>query len=154
MLELAPGSPPPAAGLAAAGRSSGVVAKPQADPSLGAGVDHFLCDPRLPRAVPIARLVDPYMADAMSEYVALQVLRLHRRDLEYRAQRGLTPIDHAPSKPFCNSPSCCLGIVIPSVLGTTTKASLSLFGESPRFLGIPRISALLLRQGHTCDHLY
>jgi glyoxylate/hydroxypyruvate reductase len=55
--------------------------------SLGAGVDHILCDPQLPREVPIARLVDPYMTDAMSEYVALQVLRLHRRDLDYRAQQ-------------------------------------------------------------------
>jgi len=55
--------------------------------SLGAGVDHILCDPDLPRGVPLVRLVDPYMTDAMSEYVALQVLRLHRQDLEYRAQQ-------------------------------------------------------------------
>jgi len=56
--------------------------------SLGAGVDHILCDPQLPRRVPIIRLVDPYMTDTMSEYVALQVLRLHRRDLEYCAQQA------------------------------------------------------------------
>jgi glyoxylate/hydroxypyruvate reductase len=55
--------------------------------SLGAGVDHILCDPQLPRHVPIVRLVDPYMTEAMSEYVVLQVLRLHRRDLDYRAQQ-------------------------------------------------------------------
>ena len=55
--------------------------------SLGAGVDHMLCDPDLPHGVPLVRLVDPYMTDAMSEYVALQVLRLHRQDLEYRAQQ-------------------------------------------------------------------
>ena len=55
--------------------------------SLGAGVDHILCDPQLPRDVPIVRLVDPYMTDAMSEYVVLQVLRLHRQDLDYRAQQ-------------------------------------------------------------------
>jgi glyoxylate/hydroxypyruvate reductase len=54
--------------------------------SLGAGVDHILCDPHLPRGVPIVRLVDPYMTDAMSEYIILQVLRLHRQDLVYRAQ--------------------------------------------------------------------
>src|SRR5215831_578026 len=56
--------------------------------SLGAGVDHILCDPHLPRSVPIVRLVDPYMTDAMSEYVVLQVLRLHRQDLDYCAQQG------------------------------------------------------------------
>ena len=55
--------------------------------SLGAGVDHILVDPQLPRGVPILRLVDPYLTDAMSEYVVLQVLRLHRRDLDYRAQQ-------------------------------------------------------------------
>ena len=33
--------------------------------SLGAGVDHILTDPHLPRGVPIVRLVDPYMTDAM-----------------------------------------------------------------------------------------
>src|SRR6267142_2571369 len=55
--------------------------------SLGAGVDHLLGDPQLPRHLPIVRLVDPHMTAAMSEYVALQVLRLHRRDLDYRAQQ-------------------------------------------------------------------
>ena len=55
--------------------------------SLGAGVDHILCDPYLPRHVPIVRLVDPYMTDAMSEYVVLQVLRLHRQDIDYRVQQ-------------------------------------------------------------------
>jgi glyoxylate/hydroxypyruvate reductase A len=55
--------------------------------SLGAGVDHVLCDPALPIGVPIVRLVDPYMTDAMSEYVTLQVLRLHRQELDYRAQQ-------------------------------------------------------------------
>jgi glyoxylate/hydroxypyruvate reductase len=56
--------------------------------SLGAGVDHVLRDPALPRGVPILRLVDPYMTQAMSEYVALQVLRLHRQDVAYRAQQA------------------------------------------------------------------
>jgi glyoxylate/hydroxypyruvate reductase A len=55
--------------------------------SLGAGVEHILRDPELPRHVPIVRLVDPYMTDAMSEYVALQVLRLHRQEFDYRAQQ-------------------------------------------------------------------
>jgi glyoxylate/hydroxypyruvate reductase len=54
--------------------------------SLGAGVDHILRDRELPSGVPILRLVDPYMTDAMSEYVVFQVLRLHRQDIDYRAQ--------------------------------------------------------------------
>jgi glyoxylate/hydroxypyruvate reductase len=55
--------------------------------SLGAGVDSLLSDPTLPRHVPIARLVDPYMTEAMSEYVLTQVLRLHRQDFLYQAQQ-------------------------------------------------------------------
>jgi glyoxylate/hydroxypyruvate reductase len=55
--------------------------------SLGAGVDHLLQDASLPRHVPIVRLVDPYMTEAMSEYVLSQVLRLHRQDFAYRAQQ-------------------------------------------------------------------
>jgi glyoxylate/hydroxypyruvate reductase len=55
--------------------------------SLGAGVDHILADPSLPPGIPILRLVDPYMTAAMSEYVQLQVLRLHRHDPDYRAQQ-------------------------------------------------------------------
>jgi glyoxylate/hydroxypyruvate reductase A len=54
---------------------------------LGAGVDHLLRDPLMPSGVPIVRLVDPYMTDAMSEYVALSVLRLHRQDLDYLSQQ-------------------------------------------------------------------
>ncbi|HXZ01767.1 MAG TPA: glyoxylate/hydroxypyruvate reductase A [Stellaceae bacterium] len=55
--------------------------------SLGAGVDHILADPSLPPGVPILRLVDPYMTVAMSEYVQMHVLRLHRQEPAYRAQQ-------------------------------------------------------------------
>src|SRR5690348_11584495 len=55
--------------------------------SLGAGVDHLLADQTTPRQVPIARLVDPYMTEAMSEYVLTQVLRIHRQDFAYRTQQ-------------------------------------------------------------------
>ncbi len=55
--------------------------------SLGAGVDHILADPTLPKNVPIVRLVEPYMTAAMSEYVQFQVLRLHRQDPAYRWQQ-------------------------------------------------------------------
>ena len=56
--------------------------------SLGAGVDHVLRDPALPSGVPILRLVDPHMTQAMSEYVALNALRLHRQDFDYRMQQA------------------------------------------------------------------
>ena len=45
--------------------------------SLGAGVDALIEDPDLPRNIPIARLVDPLMADRMAEYVTATVLHYH-----------------------------------------------------------------------------
>ncbi len=77
--------------------------------SLGAGVDHILCDPQLPAGVPIVRLVDPYLTDAMSEYVVLQVLRLHRRDLDYRAQQQAGIWRELPQKNAGERPVGILG---------------------------------------------
>ena len=77
--------------------------------SLGAGVDHILCDPRLPQSVPIVRLVDPYLTDAMGEYVALQVLRLHRQDLNYQAQQQAGIWRELPQKNAGERPVGILG---------------------------------------------
>ncbi|MDH3692904.1 MAG: glyoxylate/hydroxypyruvate reductase A [Gammaproteobacteria bacterium] len=56
--------------------------------SLGAGVDHILSDPESPVNVPLARIVDPMLTFAMTEYVLLAVLRHHRRfDCYERDQR-------------------------------------------------------------------
>jgi len=55
--------------------------------SLGAGIDHLLADPKLPRHVPIARLVDPIMAERMAEYVTAHALNHHLSTAEYEAQQ-------------------------------------------------------------------
>ncbi len=41
---------------------------------LGAGVDFILEDPGLPEGVPVLRVVDPYLASDMAEYVLAQIL--------------------------------------------------------------------------------
>jgi glyoxylate/hydroxypyruvate reductase A len=56
--------------------------------SMGAGVDHLLKPPGPPPGVPVARLVDTRLTQAMSEWVLLNVLRFHRQDPEYRAQQA------------------------------------------------------------------
>src|SRR6266851_6260705 len=76
---------------------------------LGAGVDHLLRDPSLPRDVPMVRLVDPYMTDAMSEYVVLQVLRLHRQDLDYLAQQRAGNWEEREQKNAAERPVGILG---------------------------------------------
>jgi glyoxylate/hydroxypyruvate reductase len=77
--------------------------------SLGAGVDHILGDPQLPEGVPIVRLVDPYLSDAMAEYVALQVLRLHRHDLDYQEQQRAGIWRELPQKNAGERPVGILG---------------------------------------------
>jgi glyoxylate/hydroxypyruvate reductase len=72
--------------------------------SMGAGVDHVLRDPELPRHVPILRTVGPDLTQRMREYVLLHVLRFHRRlpEIEESSRRRewnqlITPI--APDRP-------------------------------------------------------
>jgi glyoxylate/hydroxypyruvate reductase len=77
--------------------------------SLGAGIDHILCDPQLPDGIPIVRLVDPYLTQAMGEYVVLQVLRLHRRDLDYQAQQRAELWREMPQKNAGERPVGILG---------------------------------------------
>lgn len=56
--------------------------------SLWAGVDRLLADSTLPRDVPLARMVDPMMNDAMAQTALWAVLSLHRSFFAYaRRQR-------------------------------------------------------------------
>lgn len=55
--------------------------------SLGAGVEHVLADPDLPRHVPVVRLVDSGLTVGMTEFVVMRVLHYHRRMPEYEAQQ-------------------------------------------------------------------
>lgn len=47
--------------------------------SAGAGVDHILADPYLPKQIPIVRIVDPHMARDITQYVLSQVLNWVKR---------------------------------------------------------------------------
>jgi glyoxylate/hydroxypyruvate reductase A len=93
--------------------------------SLGAGVDHILRDPTLPEGVPILRLVDPYMTQAMSEYVVLQVLRLHRLDFDYRAQQAAAEWREHAQK---NAPERTVGILGFGQLGQDAARKLKALG--------------------------
>jgi glyoxylate/hydroxypyruvate reductase len=57
--------------------------------SMGAGIDHLLADPDLPRQVPVIRTVGSELRQRMREYLALHVLRYHRRlpDVEAAQRR-------------------------------------------------------------------
>ena len=55
--------------------------------SLGQGVDHVFRDEHLPAGAKVMRLVDPWMAQAMSEWMLLNILRFHRQGPEYEDQQ-------------------------------------------------------------------
>lgn len=92
---------------------------------LGAGVDHVFTDTRLPRGVPIARLVDPGLTARMSEYVLLHTLALHRRlDVTARAQRERRWDFIHPAPPARS----CVGVLGLGQLGLACATSLSAMG--------------------------
>lgn len=55
--------------------------------SLWAGVDRLLTDPTVPPDVPLARMVDPAMSQAMAQTALWAVLSLHRGFFDYAAQQ-------------------------------------------------------------------
>jgi glyoxylate/hydroxypyruvate reductase len=55
--------------------------------SLWAGVEGLLADPTVPADVPLARMVDPVMNEAMAQTALWAVLGLHRRFFSYAAQQ-------------------------------------------------------------------
>ena len=56
--------------------------------SIGAGIDHILCDPELPKNIPIIRTTGKDLRVRMREYVILHVLRFHRRLPEVEAAQS------------------------------------------------------------------
>lgn len=55
--------------------------------SVGAGIDHLLKDPELPRHLPLVRMVEDGLTAGMSEYVVMSVLLHHRFMIDYRLQQ-------------------------------------------------------------------
>ena len=67
--------------------------------ALGAGYEHILGDPDRPSGVPVVRLIDDKLTQAMTEYVLLHVLHYHRQMPEFiqaqRERRWIKP--HPPN---------------------------------------------------------
>jgi glyoxylate/hydroxypyruvate reductase A len=77
--------------------------------SLWAGVDRLLDDASLPADVPLARMVDPAMAAAMTETAAWAVLGLHRGFFDYAAQQRDVLWRQLPQRRADEVPVCVLG---------------------------------------------
>lgn len=92
--------------------------------NLGMGVDYLFEDPHLP-AVPVARLVDDTLIGQMSEYVALETLRFHRRSADYeqfQQERRWRPL------PAPDTRRCTVGILGLGAIGLDTARKLSALG--------------------------
>jgi glyoxylate/hydroxypyruvate reductase len=57
--------------------------------ALGAGVDAIVSDPDYPRHVPLSRMIDDTLTQAMTEYVVFHVLYNHRRQRDFEALQRL-----------------------------------------------------------------
>ena len=62
--------------------------------SVGAGIDHLLACPSLPRNIPIVRMVEPGLTSGMVEYVLYNVLRFHRGSTSPDISGGAFDWDH------------------------------------------------------------
>ncbi|AZO19776.1 glyoxylate/hydroxypyruvate reductase A [Mesorhizobium sp. M1E.F.Ca.ET.045.02.1.1] len=92
--------------------------------SLGAGVDQFDFD-ALPAELPVVRMIEPGISDAMAEYVTLAVLALHRDLLAYRVQQATG--DWQPLR-FRPPGALRIGVLGTGVLAKTSLSALQAFG--------------------------
>jgi len=84
---------PPAGAFADMPNLKGIINK-------GQGVDHIMRDPTVPRDVPLVRLVDPDMSDALSHWVILAALDFWRDASYYRrcqTQKIWKPVVQRPA---------------------------------------------------------
>ncbi len=93
--------------------------------SIGAGIDHVAADPHYPAHVPVIKTVGDETIQRMREYVALHVLRMHRRQPELDAaqhrQEWVPPVTPAAtSRP--------VGVLGAGALGGAAAATLAGLG--------------------------
>lgn len=93
--------------------------------SLWAGVDRLLSDPMLPAHVPIVRLVDPNLTQAMTECALACVMFLHRQLPAYARQQGAHEWKKLP-QPMAQERR--IGILGLGQLGRAVAQALASFG--------------------------
>ncbi|MEO6033503.1 MAG: glyoxylate/hydroxypyruvate reductase A [Burkholderiaceae bacterium] len=98
--------------------------------SLWAGVDALLADPSVPTQVPLARMVDPAMNEAMAETALWAVLALQRGFFAYREQQHRCEWRALPQRRADETTVAVLGL---GQMGRTVAARLALQGY--RLLG-------------------
>lgn len=113
--------------------------------SLGAGIDHILKDPNLPKNISIVRLISPSQTLQMAEYVNLAVLFFQRRLLDYQQLQRAQQWEYLP---ISNAKSFTVGIMGLGAIGSTVAKRLKNTGLSVR--GWSRTSKEI--EGINCFH--
>ncbi len=113
--------------------------------SLGAGVDHILGLPDLPKNLPIVPLADPALKTGMVEYVLYNVIRFHRQFKEYEDQQKKLQWIERPQIPPHKR---CIGIMGLGTLGSICAKNLAGLGFN--VIGWSRTKKNI--QGVTCHY--
>lgn len=93
--------------------------------SIGAGIDHLVKDPDMPRHLPLVRMVEEGLTAGMTEYVVMQTLYHHRRMLDYREQQAEQRWEPLPLTPCWDRKVGILGL---GVLGRDSAEKLAMLG--------------------------
>jgi len=89
----------------------------------GQGVDHMMRDDTVPRDLPLVRLIDPDMANALSHWAILNALDFWRDGAAYRAQQTAQTWRSLPQRPATGGRVGILGVgAIGSVIATRFAA--------------------------------
>ncbi len=78
--------------------------------SMGAGIDHLLTDGSFPRHLPVVRLVDPLLAQAMFEYICTAVMYYFREFDVYQGQQRQSRWQQHVSKPMARTTVGIMGL--------------------------------------------
>lgn len=94
---------------------------------LGAGVDFILEDPDLPPELPVMRVVDPYLAADMAEFVLAQVMAGLKNLMAYKTEQAAALWQ---PKPYRRIPEVTVGIMGLGKLGMAVSQLLRAAGFS------------------------
>jgi glyoxylate/hydroxypyruvate reductase A len=95
----------------------------------GQGVDHMMRDSTVPRGIPLVRLIDPDMANALSHWAILNALDFWRDGAAYRAQEAARDWRSLPQRPATGGRVGVLGV---GAIGTVIARRFAALGFSVR----------------------
>jgi glyoxylate/hydroxypyruvate reductase A len=91
----------------------------------GAGVDHLLCEPSLPKEVPVTRITDQDFAGMMTDFAIGWIIHIHRDFSHYLDRQKECRWDPLPIRP---ASACRVGVMGQGMMGASLAARLHAHG--------------------------